>query len=290
MKVKWRLIIDGPGAPDWNMAVDRALLDIALEKATPPTLRLYWWEPPALSLGANQRGEDIVDWEGLEADGYGVVRRPTGGRAILHSEELTYSVVSPAPPGGIIEAYRWLAGGLQGGLKEAGINLDLERSRRLRSGRGMKSGEERMNPLRVRQPCFAAAGRYELVSGGRKVVGSAQYRCRGWLMQHGSILLGPDHLNLPRYLRDVDSEREIEKLKAATVDCSTLIGQKLEAFELLSPFTSGFARALGIALEEGELGKAERRRAELLRLHQFGNDVWIRHGIRQSALKDRSGD
>lgn len=283
----WRLLVDGPGGPDWNMAVDTALLECALEEDTRPALRLYWWQPHSLSLGMNQDAADSVEWETLRADGYGVVRRPTGGRAILHAEELTYSVTAPAPPGGIQEAYRWLSGGLQAGLERAGIRLELERSRRIQMSR---DGEDSATALKTRHPCFAAAGRYELVSQGRKVVGSAQCRRRGWLMQHGSILLGREHLNLPRYLVDVDAEREITELDRATVDCSTLAGRSLRADELVGPFSEGFSRRLGIHLEEDGLTATEKRCAERLRLERFGNETWIRHGSRLSMQETSARD
>lgn len=271
----WRLLVEGPGPPGWNMAVDAALLECALKEDTPPTLRLYWWRPHSLSLGLNQDAADSVDWEAVRSDRYGVVRRPTGGRAILHAEELTYSVTAPTPPGGIQEAYRWLAGGVQGGLERAGIRLELERSRRVRTSHDEVGSA---TSLKTSHPCFSAAGRYELVSDGRKVVGSAQCRRRGWMMQHGSILLGREHLNLPRYLVGVDTDREITKLDRATVDCSTLAGRPIEAADMISPFTEGFSRALGIRLEEGELTATERRCVEKLRLERFSNETWIRHG------------
>ena len=271
----WRLLVDGPHAPGWNMAVDTALLECAVENGAQPTLRLYWWRPHALSLGLNQDAADWVDWEALCSDGYGVVRRPTGGRAILHAEELTYSVTAPAPPGGILGAYRWLADGLQGGLGRAGISLELERTRR--THRVYSDGGTAAD-LQTRQPCFTAAGRYELVAEGRKVVGSAQCRRRGWVMQHGSILLGREHLNLPRYLKGVDVDEEVSKLNRATVDCSTLLGHYIKAAGLISPFIEGFSWALDIRLEEGELTAVERERAEKLRIERFCNGTWIRHG------------
>ncbi len=277
MSAVWRLLVDGPGPPDWNMAVDKALLDCALETgvAAMPTLRLYWWCPPALSLGANQRAADTVDWEALRDDGYDVVRRPTGGRAILHAEELTYSVIAPAPAGGVLGAYRWLAAGLQEGLARAGIRLELERGRR---GQQSRRIDNLATTPQTSYPCFMAAGRYELVTGGRKVVGSAQCRRRGWLMQHGSILLGPEHLRLPRYLKGVDVEAETGKMARATIDCSTLLGRRIEAAALVYPFVDGFARALDIRFEESELKVGERDKAERLRLEQFGNEAWIRYG------------
>jgi len=283
----WRLLIDGPGAPDWNMAVDAALLECSVENGSAPLLRLYWWKPHALSLGVNQDASDSVDWAKLSSDGYGVVRRPTGGRAILHAEELTYSVVAPSPPGGIQAGYRWLAAGLQEGLARIGITLQLEKSR---SVAGRSAHDKRSSAsLQTHRPCFSAAGRYELVADGRKAVGSAQLRRKGWMMQHGSILLGREHLNLPRYLRDVDVEKEVSKLDDATVDCSTLAGHPLSREQLLSPFSDGFSHALGIELEEYCLSKVERERAESLQAAKFGNVNWVRMGSRSGNMVSVTG-
>jgi lipoate-protein ligase A len=263
------------------MAVDRALLDQAVETGGGPTLRLYWWDPRSLSLGANQAAVDSIDWVKLAADGYGVVRRPTGGRAILHAEELTYSVVAPSPPGGITAAYLWIAEGLRGGLAEAGIEVDLERTQ-APVARGHDPGGEHP-ALEVRQPCFSTAGRYELVSGGYKIVGSAQCRSQGWFMQHGSILLGGEHANLPRYLIGSEAEKEVVRLRRATVDCATLLGRPIAADDLAPVFAAGFARALGITLEAGELSREELQRAERLRSGQFSTREWTRFGRREEA-------
>jgi len=284
----WRLLHHGAGPPDWNMAVDRALLDQAVEEGAGPTLRLFWWNPHSLSLGANQDAIDSIDWVTLAADGYGVVRRPTGGRAIFHAEELTYSVVAPSPPGGITAAYLWLAEGLRGGLAEAGIEVDLERTQTSRAGGHDQNGE---NPaLEVREPCFSTAGRYELVAGGCKLVGSAQCRHQGWFMQHGSILLGSEHVNLPQYLVGTEVEKEVVRLRRATVDCATLLGYPLSADDLAPVFAVGFARALGITLEAGELSREEDERAERLRTDQFGTTGWTRFGRREKAVDAVNAD
>ncbi len=284
----WRLIHHGAGSPDWNMAVDRALLDTAVESEAIPTLRLFWWNPHALSLGANQNADGVIDWTALTTDGYGVVRRPTGGRAILHAEELTYSVVAPAPPGGITAAYRWLADGLRGGLAEAGITVDLER---MHTSRDTGNRAERQgSALETRHPCFSTAGRYELMAGGRKLVGSAQYRNGGWLMQHGSILLGSEHVNLPRYLIGADVDVEIARLQRATVDCTTLLGYDLPASDLAPMFAAGFARALGISLEEDRMSGEELERVDRLRTGQFGTVEWTRFGRRRNATDKETAD
>jgi lipoate-protein ligase A len=266
---RWRLMLDPAADGAWNMAVDEALL-LEAEGGGGPTLRLYTWRPHTLSLGAHQRGGPKVDWARLERDGYGVVRRPTGGRAILHAEELTYSVTAPAPPGGTLVAYRWLAGGLKAGLAAVGIEVELEKTRRTKAV-----------GLETRNPCFTAAGRYELVAGGRKVVGSAQRRRGGWLMQHGSILLGGEHLRLPWYLESPDPQAEEAALRWATVDCSALLGRTIDAAEMAPLFAEGFARSLGVVLEPRGLLPVEERRARGLR-ERFADPEWTSRGRQRS--------
>jgi lipoate-protein ligase A len=276
MTNRWRLLVDGPCEPSWNMAVDEALLRTAPDRDAVPTLRLYWWRPAALSLGANQESEFAVDWAALAAAGYGVVRRPTGGRAILHAEELTYSVTAPIPAGGTLAAYRWIARGLQAGLERAGIGVELERMNR-----------PQVSTLATRQPCFTAAGRYELISEGRKVVGSAQRRRRGWLMQHGSILLGPEHLQLPRYLTGADPEAEIAVLKKSTIDCSTLLGRPVIPQEVIESFAGGFAEGLGIELVSGSLETAEEDQARSLERDCYATREWTVYGRRPTTTPAR---
>jgi lipoate-protein ligase A len=269
---RWRLIIDpdAPGAR--NMAVDEALLLTGPGCLAAPTLRLYGWDPHTLSLGANQDAS-TVDVEALERDGYGLVRRPTGGRAILHAEELTYSVTAPAPEGGTLSAYRWIARGLRGGLARLGVDVQMERMSRPQA-----------RDLDIRHPCFTAAGRYELTAEGRKVVGSAQRRRGGWLMQHGSILLGDEHLRLTRYLGSSDPDREAALLRASTTDLSTLAGFRLTRREVVHPFAAGFAEALGVDLEPGGLLEAESSAADELERERFATTAWTLHADRGAVV------
>ena len=274
---RWRLLPFQEHDPAWNMAVDEALLQTAGEVPDEaiPTLRLYGWRPPALSLGANQQGGDAVDWKGLARQGYGVVRRSTGGRAILHAQELTYSVTAPAPPGGTLAAYRWIAGGLQQGLARAGIAVTLERARRPAA-----------EGIAARHPCFSAAGRYELTAaGGRKMVGSAQRRRSGWIMQHGSILTGPRHLDLPRFLVGIDAAKEMHTLRQVTVDCSQLVKRSVDAAWLAPLLAEGFAAGLELRLEPGTLTPREEQRARHLLKVRFGTLRWTRDGLRSAVVK-----
>jgi lipoate-protein ligase A len=169
------------------------------------------------------------------------------------------------------------------GLRQAGLEVELERRRPPRPPGGEAAHTRPEGVLAARHPCFSAAGRYEISAGGRKVVGSAQCRAHGWFMQHGSILLSSGHLNLPRYLGGDDPEREIVELREATVDCSSLLGRPLVPDDLVAPLTAGFARTLGIELEPGFLSPFERDLAERLRTEQFATRSWTREGSRGSG-------
>lgn len=178
----WRLIDSGAGSGPWNLALDDAIFQSVRAGASPPTLRLYRWSPPALTIGYSQDRERDVDRAACRARGIAVIRRVTGGRAVLHDAEVTYSVSAPAGlPGfgaGLDGAYRRVAAGLVAGLGLLGLAADA-------SAHG-----SRTPPRRPRQAsCFSSIARREIVVRGRKLIGSAQRREAGAFLQHGSILL-----------------------------------------------------------------------------------------------------
>src|SRR5438128_2790164 len=176
----WRLLLDPPATGAWNMAVDEVLLDGVAAGDTPPTLRFYEWAPPCLSLGYFQAFE-VVDVAGCRSLGVDVVRRPTGGRAILHDRELTYSVALPASvlgrDAGILPSDRRLTLALQTGLRRLGIDVSLAPE------------SEAPNRALHGPACFDRPSAHEILLHGRKLVGSAQVRRAGALLQHGSIVI-----------------------------------------------------------------------------------------------------
>ena len=180
MKEKWRLLKDPPFPGETNMERDLEILEQVARGESPPTLRFYRWSPPAVSLGYSQAAQEVVDFSECRRLGIDVVRRPTGGRALLHYREVTYSVVisedHPLVPPGIIDSYRFLSQGLVWGLEELGLTPQL-------------APEDKVNPLRQPGSCFDTPSAFELQVGRKKVVGSAQLRRRGVLLQHGSVLL-----------------------------------------------------------------------------------------------------
>src|SRR5881394_1227903 len=169
----WRLLVDAPLVGAWNMAVDEVLLDGVAAGTTPPTIRFYGWNPPCLSLGYFQPF-DVVDVDGCRALGVDVVRRATGGRAILHDRELTYSVALPASvlghDGGILPSYYRLSLALQTGLRRLGIDVSLAPE------------SEAPNRALHGPACFDRPSAHEILLHGRKLVGSAQVRRAGALL------------------------------------------------------------------------------------------------------------
>ena len=180
----WDLIDDPALDGETNMAVDGRLLDEVEQSDTPMTiLRFYSWARPTVSLGRNQKMEKAVDLEFCAAQGIDVVHRPTGGRAVLHDDELTYAVASNDAAsfdgGSLYGTYRRISEALTAGYRRLGIEAvlapDTHRGPKPRDGRD--------------DPCFVSPSRYELMFRGRKIVGSAQRRLRRGFLQHGSMLI-----------------------------------------------------------------------------------------------------
>ena len=198
-----RYIDSPPAAGDFNMSCDFTLA-VNSKPGDCPILRFYTWLKPTISLGVHQKRDD-VDYQRCLQDDIDVVRRPTGGRAILHAGELTYSFIYPLEPGmgkrKQKEVYSKVHNALAEALRIGGFEVDL-------AGAG--------KPLNPSSPlCFATAIGSEIEFRGRKVVGSAQRVMENALLQHGSILLSPEHLELPKYLNtSEDNRRRLQKLLA----------------------------------------------------------------------------
>lgn len=193
MSPSWRILLHGPMTGARNMAIDAAVLRAVEAGESPPTLRLYSWAPWCVSLGYFQKPEAELDAAALRARGWDFVIRPTGGRAVLHADELTYSILAPrdAAPwcATLAESYEAIGRAWAAALDDFG--LDMVRGGASRAGMGADGPAP---------PCFASSAKSELAHGNRKVVGSAQRRTRGAFVQHGSIPLTPDHERLPEVL------------------------------------------------------------------------------------------
>ena len=251
MGLAWRVVDTGANCGAYNMGVDQVL---AADAAQGPVLRFYDWEPPAVSCGWNQQPERETNVEACRVLGIDVVRRPTGGRAVLHWEELTYSVACVAEVlvagGGVEATHRKIGACLAEGLRLFGAPVELERAGRC--GRAWRSG-----------PCFGSTARWELKCQQRKLVGSAQRRYGRRLLQHGSILLGRAHERLPQLMRiDKDARQKwTRQVRAHSTDLQSCMGQPIDRAELVDCLVEGFSRQLGATMRWSALATDEVNRA-----------------------------
>jgi len=226
------LTIDPPHSGLRNMEIDLALLQDAEQQPEPSTfVRFYRWDVPTVSLGHYQRAEQAADLRYCEAHGIPVVRRPTGGRAVLHAAELTYTVVSSDPRFFPLHSldltYLTIAKALQGGLTRLGIASELAPGSR-ETGRVSAAG--------VKAPCFASASRHELLVGGRKIAGSAQRRLKRSFLQHGSI---PLDLDVPTMAGALGVSEQL--IAGTTISVSEAAGRAVSFAELADALKEGFA-------------------------------------------------
>lgn len=249
MSRQWRLIKDGPGDPAWNMAVDEALARTH-EAGSLPTLRFYTWTPPALSFGYFQK-TDGVRFDELKRLGIVPVRRITGGRAVLHFGDLTYSITASSAgevPIGVSKSYRYLCRGLLAAFGILGIDAGIGTER---SGRG--------NP----DSCFALSTGADIIFNGKKFVGSAQKRIGPSLLQHGSILLHPQAEILGHIFENGETISE-EILNTKITCLEDILGHSIDSEEIAHVIAEGFAHALELELLPDRLTDDEVRTAHEL--------------------------
>ncbi len=233
----WHYIDSGPNIAAYNMAVDEELLARAQAGERTPILRLYTWAPPAVSLGRFQKMADAVNVDACRKHGFDIVRRITGGRAVLHRDELTYSIVSridnPLFPPNVHGTYKVIAGGLLTGLRNLGIPAEMvSRGSRL---------SHLVNKHAKDPACFSSPSWYEIVVNGKKIVGSAQRRLSGAFLQHGSILISYDPA----------LEAEVIPGSGATCGVTSItqeLGTPISLPEIKKAVFAGFSAALGIPL------------------------------------------
>jgi len=269
-RLPWRVLWSGPADGYTNMAVDEALMGGVAQRGT-PTLRLYGWRPPTVSLGYFQPVEAQVDQGEIARRGWGLVRRPTGGRALLHHEEVTYSVAiaeAALPQGAsVMGSYREISRGIECGLRRLGVVAAL--------GETAADPRHRETARDLPTVCFAQTSRCDMVVEGRKVVGSAQVRRDGIILQHGSV---PLRLNVHDHLAVMPGRgsgaRSAARLAAAAQGIADLLGQPLGFEELGWALAAGFAEAFAVPLEPGELTPAEQARAQELRVSKYATDEW----------------
>jgi lipoate-protein ligase A len=260
--MEWRLLRDGPGDGPWNMAVDEAVAFAVGDGQVPPTLRFYMWSAPTVSLGCLQRTRDSLDQAACQRLGIPLVRRPTGGRAVLHAAELTYSVAVPlARPWralSVTEMFALISRGLIAGLKCLGVEASMGETGGA-SGIGREAGA-----------CFLARRMPAVLVDGRKVIGSAQRRWDRSLLQHGSILLDFDS-----YLHQAVFPAWPRSDPAANVtSLRTLLGSSPPMETLLAAMTAGWQDVFGGPCFPGDIFPAERGVAEELVRSRYACAAW----------------
>ena len=269
----WNFINTGSHDPYYNMAMDEALLNFVSRAEIDPVVRFYTWDPATLSVGYFQRLKKEIDIDKVKEKGFGLVRRQTGGRGVLHDKELTYSVIVPEShpnmPSTITEAYRVISEGLLEGFKLLGFDAYFAIPR---------SKEERE---KLKQPrsavCFDAPSWYELVVEGRKIAGSAQTRQKGVILQHGSLLQDVDVDELFDMFI-FKNDRLKEKMKKAFVDKAVAINdisdRHISIEEMEKAFEEGFKK--GLDIEFKPLSLTENQLAEVKVLEEkYRSEEWL---------------
>lgn len=235
---EWQWIVDLSRSGAESMEIDEALLQRTEESSKTNTiLRFYPWKEPTVSLGKHQKLEESVELSYCRLHAIPVVRRPTGGRAVFHSEELTYALVSNDsrhfPLHSVQATYRTIAGALKRGLEQLGIVVELA---------GGARGES-LRSLAPRKPCFVSASRCELLSQGRKITGSAQRRLSRSFLQHGSI---PLRIDYPVMASALGVNEHL--LKTTVISVSAAAGCEVSFHRCCEALRSGFEETFRVTL------------------------------------------
>ena len=251
----WRLIEDGPSDGRLNMAIDRAILTACDRGEAPATLRLYGWDKPTLSIGYSQNELKDVNKEQCEQRSIPVVRRFTGGRALLHQHEFTYSLVAPIPypgiPDNLAGAFCAVSKAVILSLEKAGVtNLEMVGKEKKTAGMSRK-----------RSPaCFSASNHWEISVKGKKLAGSAQRRLNGAFLQHGSILLDKDYElahSLFRYFSETEKNKGLKELISNTITLNEVLPFNLGWKILTHYFVEGFQETFPASWQPGFLSSLE---------------------------------
>jgi len=246
--MKWNLILDGPGDPAYNMGLDEALLNARIEERIPVTVRIYSWSPPAITLGYSKELENELDLDECRKRGVVAIRRITGGGAVLHEHEATYSVIAPVSHFGdnITESYRYVSKALIAALKRLGLAAE-----------------------------FAPVN--DVLVSGRKISGSAQIRRGDTVLQHGTILIKTDIEKMFSLLRIPDGKLRRKSIAAASDRVTSLekeLDREISYDEVESALKSGFEVLLGAGPDAYELDEDILTQARFLAERKFCSDEW----------------
>ena len=232
---KWRLFDTGAHIGAYNMAVDEELLARAQAGEQVPVLRFYTWDPAAVSIGRFQKIEEAVNADACKRRGFDIVRRITGGRAVLHYRELTYSVIArtddPFFPANVLGTYKLIAAGLLQGIRKLGIPAEMVSRSNRYSALVKKNAKD--------PACFSSPSWYEILVHGRKIIGSAQRRLSGAFLQHGSILMDYDPALEAEVIPGGGSNDVVTSIRQE-------LGRDMPLEEVKHAFVKGFSEALAI--------------------------------------------
>lgn len=276
----WRIIFTGANDAFFNMAVDEALLCSCQNGWSPPVLRLYLWNPPAVSLGYSQSAHKAVDLGRCKERGIQVVRRITGGRAVLHEDEITYSLCASLEDStqlgqDTLRTYQKISMALLESLRLLGVEGEWVKPLSKRDLPSLHPG-----PCK---PCFASSSRYEVTVGGRKLIGSAQRRFslpsaegrRCSFIQHGSIPTGKGEHSLAELLPgDVAVEKMRRALECSATDLEQIVKRRIEPEEMISALKTGFEKTFASRMADSEVSPEELQTAMLLKEKRYLGDEW----------------
>ena len=235
----WRLLSEGSTSGVYNMALDHVLTQNGYEGNL---LRLYRWNPRTISIGFHQ-SPSIVDLNKCKSDGLDIVRRPTGGRAILHDNEVTYSLILRGREFDFEEAYLKIHHAIAAAILKLGIEVNLVNT---------KPSKGQLSPGSGKTTCFTSTAKTELEYKGKKIVGSAGRQYKDALLIHGSILLGSEHKDIVKYLNlTIDKQNIVRSaLDSKTSDLSTILGKQVDPTELVENLIKSFSKIFKSKLNE----------------------------------------
>ena len=256
MTVSLRIIDDACGSPAFNMAADLYCLESCCEQNT-VFIRFYEWRPACITIGYMQKAAELLELSRLVKDEVAWIRRPTGGRAVLHDEDITYSCIFPvslaAMGKNVMETYSIISRCLMAGLGNLGIECDSHDS----------FDDLRETKRDIKLPCFLAPNRKEIMVKGKKLVGSAQKRSSQSVLQHGAIPFTDAYRRLPEYLQLSEEQRRVQKdLLASKSTCLKEIDPALTITKVRGALIKGFAASLPFEAMEKPWTEEERARIE----------------------------
>jgi len=260
----WRLLNYRLHSASENMAIDEAIFQETIKHKRPPTLRFFGWHPSAVSIGYFQELESEINFKRCRSSGVDIVRRITGGKAVYHNSEVTYSLTATNSvnlfPDNIVGTYEVVSRCLARGLSFLGINAQL-----------VKSDIREKRKLTSR--CFSVPSGNELLVEGRKICGSAQMRTHGGFLQHGSLLMTFDPTVTAALILSLQAPESAEKLRCSVTAVNEVIPAPISAETLCLALQKGFIEELGICLAEGPLTAGERALSDQL-MEKYKSDAW----------------